>query len=264
MQLVDIAVNLTHDAFAADREAIIARARAAGVAQLVATGTEVAESRAAAELAAAHPGQVYATAGVHPHHARDWSDAAAEALGALAARPEVVAIGEAGLDFNRNYSPPGDQEHAFAAQLELAAVLGRPMLLHARDAHPRFAEQVAAWRDRLPGAVLHCFTGDAEELAAVLDLDLHVGITGWICDERRGLHLRELVRRIPGDRLLVETDAPFLLPRDLRPKPKGGRNEPAFLPHVVRAVAAALDRDPYEVARETTANARRLFGLVER
>ena len=261
MELVDIAVNLTHDAFAADRSRVLERARAAGVAQLVATGTDEAESAAEAALAGAHPGTVFATAGVHPHHARDWRPDTARVLAELAAAPGVVALGETGLDFNRNYSPPADQERAFESQLELAGELGMPVLLHARDAHPRFARLLARHRDRLPGAVVHCFTGGAEELAAILDLDLHVGVTGWICDERRGLHLRELVGRIPEDRLLVETDAPYLLPRDLQPKPRERRNEPAYMPHILTAVARAASRETGALAAATTANARRLFRL---
>ena len=112
-------------------------------------------------------------------------------------------------------------------------------------------------------AVVHCFTGERDELRAYLDLGLYIGITGWICDERRGQHLRELVSDIPRDRLMIETDAPYLTPRDMRPQPKARRNEPAFLPHILRTVARALGRPPEEVAAETTRNAATLFGLHE-
>jgi TatD DNase family protein len=172
-----------------------------------------------------------------------------------------VAIGECGLDFNRNYSPHPDQEKWFVAQLELGLELGKPLFLHSRDAHPRFAEIVK--HHGIRNAVAHCFTGGKEELHAYLDLGLHIGITGWICDERRGRHLVELVRDIPRERLLLETDAPYLTPRDLRPQPKARRNEPAFLPHILGAVAAALGRPAAEVAAETTRNAVAFFGLHE-
>ncbi len=256
--LVDIGANLTHPAFRPDLDAVLGRARSAGVTTIVVTGTTVGESRAAAALAVAHEG-LFATTGVHPHHARDWSPEAAAALRALAREPRVVAIGECGLDFHRDHSPRPDQEACFVAQLELAAELGMPLFLHSREAHPRFAEIVRAHRPAR--AVAHCFTGTREELHACLDLDLYIGITGWVCDERRGHHLLELVREVPADRLLVETDAPYLVPRDLVPQPRRRRNEPAFLPHIVATIARALGRPEQEVAAQTARNARALFAL---
>ncbi|HVB47179.1 MAG TPA: TatD family hydrolase [Burkholderiales bacterium] len=261
--LVDIGANLTHAAFRDDLPEVLARARAAGVGTIVVTGTSIAESRHAAELAAAHPDLLYATAGVHPHHARECDANTLPALRELAARPRVVALGECGLDFNRNYSPHPDQEKWFVAQLELACELAKPLFLHSRDAHPRFAEILRAHRDRLPRAVAHCFTGERDELRAYLELDLYVGITGWICDERRGAHLIELARDIPADRLVVETDAPYLTPRDLHPQPKARRNEPAFLLHIVRAIARARGEPPEQTAQASARNAREFFGLAQ-
>jgi len=255
--LTDIGANLTHSAFHADLEEVLARARAAGVGTIVVTGTSIEESRAAALLADRHG--LYATAGVHPHHARDCDEHTLPALRELAAHPRVVALGECGLDYNRNYSTHPDQERWFAAQLELGIELGKPLFLHSRDAHPRFAEILH--HHRPAKAVAHCFTGEQAELHAYLKLGLYIGITGWICDERRGRHLLELVREIPADRLLLETDAPYLTPRDLRPQPRSRRNEPAFLPHVLRTVARALGRPDEEVAAQTAQNARALFGL---
>ncbi len=261
--LIDIGANLTHASFREDRDAVLVRARDAGVGMIVVTGTTLEESRHAVRLAEAHPAMLWATAGVHPHHARECDAATLSTLRTLAVHPRVVALGECGLDFNRNYSPHPDQEKWFVAQLELACELGKPLFLHSRDAHPRFAEILHARRDRLPPAVAHCFTGEADELRAYVKLGLYVGITGWICDERRGRHLLELVREIPRDRLLVETDSPYLTPRDLHPQPKARRNEPAFLPHIVRTIARALGRPPEDVAAETALNARRLFGLPQ-
>jgi TatD DNase family protein len=258
--LIDIGVNLTHASFREDREEVIERARAAGVRTLIVTGTSVPVSRRALDFVRDWPG-LYATAGVHPHDARNADQAQLEILRELVGRPECVAVGECGLDFNRDFSPRPVQERVFEAQLELAAAMGKPVFLHERDAHARFVEILARHRTRLRGAVAHCFTGSAEELERYLMLDLHIGITGWICDERRGLHLRELVRHIPLDRLMLETDAPFLTPRDLRPRPRRDRNEPAFLPHVLDAVAGALGRPREEIAAATTATARRFFGL---
>ena len=258
--LVDIGANLTHPAFHGDLAQVLERARAAGVSAIVVTGTSVPESTQALQLAKRHPQVVYATAGVHPHHARECDDSTIPALRVLAQQPGVVAIGECGLDFNRNYSPHPDQERWFAAQVELACDLGKPLFLHSRDAKDKFVEVLKQFKN-LPRAVAHCFTGDKAELHACLDLGLHIGITGWICDERRGAHLLSLVREIPPDRLLLETDAPYLTPRDLRPQPKARRNEPAFLPHVLRAVARCVGKPAAQVAEETTRNARRFFGL---
>jgi TatD DNase family protein len=261
MQLVDIGANLTHSAFASDLEEVLARARRAGVTQIVVTGTTVEESRNAVALADAHPGSIYSTAGVHPHHARECTPQTIEDLRELAKHPRCIAIGECGLDFNRNYSPHPDQEKWFVAQLELGLALKKPLFLHSRDAHPRFAEILRSFKP--PKAVAHCFTGEHEELKAYLALGLYVGITGWICDERRGKHLLELVKEIPRDRLVLETDAPYLTPRDLRPQPRARRNEPAFLPHILHTVARALGRPAQDVAAETARNARELFSLHE-
>jgi len=258
VQLVDIGANLTHACFGADLDAVLERARRAGVGTIIVTGTSVEESRRAAELAAAHG--LYATAGVHPHHARECDAGTIPALREIAALPKVVALGECGLDYNRNYSPHPDQEKWFVAQLELAAQLGKPLFLHSRDAHPRFAEILR--HHRVGRAVAHCFTGEAAELRAYLELGLYVGITGWICDERRGRHLAELVKGIPQDRLLLETDAPYLTPRDLHPQPKARRNEPAFLPHIARAVARARGESAEALAEAAARNARALFGLA--
>jgi TatD DNase family protein len=261
--LVDIGVNLAHRRLYDDRVEVVARAREVGVVQIVATGTSVPMSRAVADLAAEHDG-VFATAGVHPHHAKDVDETTIATLRELAvSRPGVVAIGECGLDYDRDFSPRDVQREVFAAQLQLAVDVGLPVFLHERAAHEDFHRIVAEHRDALVGGVVHCFTGPGPELDAYLQLDMHIGITGWICDERRGLHLREIVARIPSSRLLLETDAPFLLPRTITPKPKGKtrRNEPAMLPWVLRTVAQAVGRPAASVAAESTAAARELFKL---
>jgi TatD DNase family protein len=260
VQLVDIGVNLTSKQFRSDVDPVIARARAAGVTGMVITGTSLEASTAAAELA--DRAGLHATAGVHPHHASTWGAEAAATLRALAARPRVVAIGECGLDFNRNFSPRDAQRDCFAAQVDLAAELGMPVFLHERDASAALLEVLRPRRARIPRACVHCFTGSEAELDAYLALDLHIGITGWICDERRGLHLRELIRRIPEDRLMIETDAPYLLPRSMPDPPRDRRNQPAFLVHVLDAVAAALGRPRDEVAAATTRTACSFFDIV--
>jgi len=258
--LIDIGINLAHDSYDADRDAVLARAAQAGVVQLVVTGSTLASTRAAIELARAHPGRLFATAGVHPHHARELGERELAELGELARAPEVVALGECGLDYYRNFSPPDLQQRAFRAQLALARELGKPVFLHQRDAHADFtailAEHAGEWR-----GVAHCFTGGAGELDAYLAMGLAIGITGWICDERRGAHLAALMARIPAPRLLLETDGPYLLPRTLRPRPASRRNEPAYLVQVAEAVARARGEPLALLAGTSTRAARELFGL---
>ena len=261
MPLVDIGANLTHESFGHDLAAVLARAQAAGVAQIVVTGASAEGARAALELARAHPGILYATAGVHPHHATDYTAETEELLDTLLREPEVRAGGETGLDYFRDYSPRAAQRFAFERQIELAIAARKPLFLHQRDAHEDFIAIVRAARDRIGRAVVHCFTGDRRELHDCLDLDLHIGITGWICDERRGQHLRELVREIPAGRLMLETDAPYLLPRNLAPKPSHRRNEPCFLPHIAAAVARDRGESLEQLAAHASATARAFFDL---
>lgn len=261
MRLIDIGANLAHDSFDQDRDAVLARAIAAGVGTIVVTGSCVASARSALALAHAHPGFLYATAGMHPHHAADLDDAALADFRELAGDPAVLAMGEMGLDFFRDLAPRPVQEQAFQRQLELATELGKPLFLHQRDAHERFLPILRDYLPAVPAAVVHCFTGTGEELDDYLALGLYIGITGWICDERRGLHLRELVRRIPLDRLMIETDSPYLLPRSVRPRPVSRRNEPMHLSAVRDSVAEAMGRDREEITAETAETARNFFRI---
>jgi TatD DNase family protein len=261
LALIDIGINLTHDSFAADREAVIERAQAAGVVQMIVTGSSASSSHAALQLARAHPLRLFATAGVHPHHAAQWSAQVAADLSSLANAAEVVAIGECGLDYYRNLSPPALQRETFRRQLELAVAAAKPVFLHQRDAHEDFVAIVREHRAGLAGAVAHCFTGGAAELECYLQLQLSIGITGWICDERRGAHLLPLLGQIPAEQLLLETDGPYLLPRDLQPPPVSRRNEPAHLLHIAAAVARARGESMVDLAAITTTNARRFFHL---
>jgi TatD DNase family protein len=259
--LVDIGVNLTHKSFRSDRDQVVARASARGVTTLIVTGTSLANSREGQKLAGGRPGTLYATAGVHPHNARECDADTIGQLRQLAGNPEVVAIGECGLDYNRDFSPRPVQDRWFEAQIELAFELGMPLFLHERDAHQRFLEILSAHRDRIPSAVVHCFTGSAEELKAYLDLDFHIGITGWFCDDRRGKHLRTMVRDIPPNRLMLETDAPFLTPRTMPSWTRDGRNEPSYLPFVLQMVSDCLKKPAEEVAQFTTDTARAFFKI---
>jgi len=261
MQLVDIGANLTHESFQHDYREVLAAARAAQVAHIILTGTDLDTSNAAAQLVAADPALLSSTVGFHPHIAESVSDDAFDQAAQLAAQEDIVAIGETGLDFNRNFSPADAQLRIFERHLELAVALQKPLFLHQRDAHEQFLPLLARYRDRLVGGVVHCFTDSEQALRDYLELDMYIGITGWVCDERRGKALQQIVHLIPDQRLLIESDAPYLLPRTLRPKPKTRRNEPRYLPAVLDTLAQCRQQPEARLAELTTANAVRLFSL---
>ena len=263
MELIDIGCNLTHNSFDADRSAVIDHAHGAGVVQIVVTGASAQGSEAALELAREWPGKLFATAGVHPHLASDYDAESDALLRKLAGHEQVVAAGETGLDYFRDFSPRAVQRHAYEAQLQLGADTALPLFLHLRDAHEDFHAILKSRRDELSDVVVHCFTGNREELRAYLDLDCHIGITGWICDDRRGTHMKEFMSDIPSDRLMLETDSPYLKPRNLRPRVKSNRNEPRWLPWILGTLAACRNEHPEDLATTTTTNARRFFRLPE-
>lgn len=259
--MVDIGVNLTDRQFNHDREDVIQRALEAGVHTLILTGTDLGESIQAVELAEQFSETCFSTAGFHPHGAKDANESSFKELCKLFEREKVVAAGEMGLDFNRDFSPRPVQEKVFEQQLELAVRYKLPAFCHERDAAQRCYDIARQYRDELSGMVVHCFTADREALYRYLDLDLHIGITGWVCDERRGTHLHPLLKAIPANRLMIETDAPWLLPRTMDKKPENRRNEPAFLPWIVKTIAEHTDKSPGQIIQETTATAARFFNL---
>ena len=259
--LVDIGANLAHDSFDEDRNEVLQRAADAGVSRIIVTGSSDASNERAVRLAHEHPGVLYATAGVHPHHASDYSAGSDALIRRLAAEGRIVAVGECGLDYFRNFSPRDAQIAAFRSQLEIAAETRLPVFLHQRDAHDDFVEVLVPMLPKLSRAVAHCFTGEHESLREYLAMGLYIGVTGWICDERRGTHLKEIVAVVPDDRLMIETDAPYLLPRTIRPKPQTRRNEPMYLPEVLRVVAEARGQSKEHAARITTKNAEKFFEL---
>ena len=261
--LTDIGVNLSNKAFDSDRDEVIQRAVQAGVNTMILTGTSLPESQDVLTLAKQYSEYCFSTAGVHPHDAKEVQSQDIVVLKALLKDKKVVAVGETGLDFNRDFSPRPVQESVFEQQIELAIDTGLPLFCHERDASKRFADIIQSHRDRITHLVVHCFTADQKALYRYLDLDLHIGITGWVCDERRGTHLHLLLKEIPANRLMVETDAPYLLPRTLAKKPKNRRNEPAFLSEVVAMIARHTGKTIDTVARETTAVAKQFFNLPD-
>lgn len=263
--LIDIGVNLSNKRFEHDIKQTLQRAYDANVTQLILTGTSIPESEKVILLCEKFeqqfPNMLYATVGIHPHHANEYNTSAKKTLEELVAHKNVVAIGETGLDFNRKFSSESDQTVAFESQLELAATTQMPLFMHERDASKRQLEMIRDYRDQFTQGVIHCFTGDRETLFNYLDLDLHIGITGWICDEQRGKDLRTLVSNIPLNRLMIETDAPYLLPKNIPVKPKNRRNEPCFLPLVLKEIANYRQETTETLARETNTTARNFFTI---
>jgi|TARA_B110000444_G_C18850082_1_gene604857 TatD DNase family protein len=263
--LIDIGVNLSNSRFSGDIENVLLRAEQSNVKKIVLTGTSVTETEACIELCEKYkgqfPGMLYATAGIHPHEASSFNNSAINAIAHLAQHPSIVAIGETGLDFNRNLSPEKMQESAFEAQIELAENSQLPLFLHERDASKRQLEILTSYQNSLPKAVIHCFTGDKRTLFSYLDLDLYIGITGWICDERRGSDLQSIVKNVPLHRLMVETDAPYLLPRNMPQPPKNRCNEPANLTYVIEGIAAHREESVTILAESSSATAIEFFNL---
>ena len=257
LQWFDAGVNLTNARLQQRLPEVLQRAQDAGVDHMLVIACNLDEAKQACELANSHP-QLCVTAGVHPHDAKDAPANLQQQLRELAQHPAVVAIGECGLDFNRNYSPRDVQLEVFQQQLEVAAELQLPVYLHERDAFTEQHALLQKFAKKIPRKLAHCFTSGCSELKEYLKLGCYIGITGWVCDERRGGALREAVPLIPRERLVLETDAPFLLPRTLKPRPS--MNEPCWLPEIARVVAELRDESLADVATYTRNNSYLFFG----
>lgn len=262
MNLIDIGANLSHESFNHDLNEVVGAAQQAGVSHIIVTGTDQQSNEAALHLSKSQPEIFSCTAGYHPHVAESFDETALLSIRQLASEDKCVAIGETGLDFNRNFSSKEAQLKTFEAHLQLAAELKLPLFLHQRDAHPEFLALLRQYREQIVGGVVHCFTDTEDALADYIALDMYIGITGWVCDERRGTELQSIVGQIPSNRLLIETDSPYLLPRTIRPKPKTRRNEPKHLIEVLYTLSRCVNRDAEQLAIETNDNAKRLFGIV--
>ncbi len=260
LSLFDSHCHLDDAAYRDDLEGVCERARAAGVVRMMTIGVTLDTSRRAVALAQARPG-VYASVGVHPHDAKECSEKVLEALSALARNPAVRAWGEIGLDFNRMYSPRGEQEKWFLRQLELAHELTLPLIFHERESGGRFLELLRTCPPPAGAAVLHCFSGTRPELTRYLDLGYYIGITGILTLKERGEPLRRMAAEIPSDQILIETDAPYLTPDPERRRHR--RNEPAFVRSVLLKLAEVRRTEPHELARQVYANTCRLYRIAE-
>lgn len=257
--MIDICVNWFKSSFNKDRDQVLERAQTAGIEKILITGSDLASSRQCSDLAQAQYQTFAATAGIHPHHASEWDADTRSELLILLKLKNTVAVGECGLDFNRNFSTPNEQEHCFQEHLSLAKETQLPLFMHQRDAHQRFIDILKPQRNEITHGVVHCFTGTWQEAKEYLDLDLHIGLTGWICDERRGHHMHEFIPKIPLNRLMIETDAPYLVPRDMKPRPS--RNEPAFLKHIASRLASIYKMPESDFIDQVTQTTTKFYDL---
>lgn len=258
MKIFDSHCHLDDHSFEPDFRDMMQRAAAAKVLRMLTVGIDRGTSERAVALANTHPG-LYASVGIHPHDARSCTAETLDHLQSLASDPNVVAWGETGLDFNRMYSPKSDQERCFIRQLEVAETLDLPLIIHERDSRGRLLELLGANPGTRRSAVIHCFSGTAAELARYLEMGFYIGITGIVTVSKRGESLRRMVPSIPADRLLVETDAPYLTPTPQRNKFR--RNEPAFVRGVLLKVAEVRREDPQTLAQQIWSNTCRLFRI---
>nr|CAG4637103.1 EOG090X080R [Ceriodaphnia reticulata]SVE73001.1 EOG090X080R [Ceriodaphnia reticulata] len=281
--LVDIGANLTNSKYSRDLDSVVERAKDAGVRKIMVTGASVQCSKEALRLTRLYPGMLYSSAGVHPHDAKTWTDDCYDIIKELASNPECVAVGECGLDFNRNFSPQDVQMEVFEKQVHLACEVGKPLFLHERDAHDDMVRILEKFKDRMPPAVLHCFTGTTAQALKYLEMGLYIGLTGFLWKDKSDDGVRSILEKglIPLDRLLIETDAPFMYPNVRGSKIPANikqalsdrslsflnryctfqRNEPCSLPVIVEMIAAYMNRPVDEVAMATTINAIKLFGF---
>ncbi len=257
---IDIGINLTNKQFYNEQEEIINRALDNGVEQMILTGTSVRGSKESAEIAEDYPEILFSTAGIHPHDAKSFNNESIHELRKLLKLEQVVSVGECGLDFDRDFSPRSIQEKCYRAQLELSIEVNKPLFLHERSAFKRFNEITDEYLSKLPKAVVHCFTGTLEEAKIYLDKGFYLGFTGAISDQGRFKHLEKVIKYVPLDRMMIETDAPFMLPKNM-PRMQSRRNEPSFLPFVAQTIANVKKISISEVADVTTEVAKSFFRI---
>lgn len=266
--MIDIGSNLTNESFKSDLPEVIQRAKEQGVSAIIATGTTAESSIKAQQLASNHPHYLYSTAGVHPHEADHYSNQTEKILRQLLksqGRAQIVAVGETGLDYYRQFSTQANQIKAFESQIQLAKDTHLPLFLHEREAFNDFYAIIKGHFSSLTNkAVVHCFTGNQDALKAYLDLGLYIGITGWLSDKKRGENLREIIRYAPLDRLMIETDAPYLTPQQKGVKEllqQSRRNEPCSLRFTANKLAECLGIKPETLIEATTRTTCEFFRL---
>ena len=261
MLLADSCFNINHESFKIDLGDILDAANNVGVEYFFCPASKEKEIEDLINLSESYQKNIFCSIGIHPHNASDLKPNTIENLKKYLGNQHVKAIGEIGLDYYRNFQSPEIQKKCFNAFLELASTNQYPVFLHHREAFSDFYPMIKNCIGEVPDSIVHCFTGTKSELKKFLDLGLYIGITGWICDPKRGADLREIIKYIPLDRLLIETDAPYLVPKNMVNKPRNNRNEPLFLEHIANDISELLNIDKALLAEETTNNFKKLFRI---
>ena len=253
-EVADIACNFTNERFDKDLDDVINRAITNKITKFGLICSRLSDLDRLLEIYNQYSKDMFFTIGVHPHHANEINDKYLKNLKEAVINNNPHAIGETGLDFFRNLSTYDEQIYAFEEQIKIAIDTNKPLFLHQRDSHDDFIKILREYSSDINKAVVHCFTGTQEQLEDYLELDCYIGVTGWICDEKRNVELRKTIKNIPLEKLMIETDCPYLIPKNLPNKPKNNRNEPINLNHIVNEIAELMEIDIDSLRKQTFKN----------
>ena len=258
-EIADIACNFTSERFNKDLDEVISRAIKNKITKFGLICSQLDDVEKLLNIYSQYSNDIFYTIGVHPHHAKEINDEYLKKLKETVTNNNPHAIGETGLDFFRNLSTYEEQIYAFEEQIKIAIDENKPLFLHQRDSHDDFIKILRKYSSNISKAVVHCFTGTQEQLDDYLELDCYIGVTGWICDEKRNVELRKTIKNIPLSKIMVETDCPYLIPKDLPHKPKNNRNEPSNLNHIISEVASLMEIDEENLRKQTFENTINFF-----
>tara|TARA_B100000035_G_C20930982_1_gene523016 strand:+ start:55 stop:843 length:789 start_codon:yes stop_codon:yes gene_type:complete len=253
-EVADIACNFTNERFDKDLDEVINRAITNKITKFGLICSRLSDLDRLLEIYNQYSKDMFFTIGIHPHHANEINDEYLKNLKEAVINNNPHAIGETGLDFFRNLSTYDEQIYAFEEQIKIAIDTNKPLFLHQRDSHDDFIKILREYSSDINKAVVHCFTGTQEQLEDYLELDCYIGVTGWICDEKRNVELRKTIKNIPLEKLMIETDCPYLIPKNLPNKPKNNRNEPINLNHIVNEIAVLMEIDIESLRKQTFKN----------
>ena len=250
-EIADIACNFTSDRFDNDLDEVINHAIVNNITKFGLICSRLSDIDKLLEIYNRYSKDMFFTIGVHPHHANEINEEYLKKLKEVINNNNPHAIGETGLDFFRNLSTYEEQIFAFEEQIKIAIDTNKPLFLHQRDSHDDFIKILRKYSSDINKSVVHCFTGTKEQLNDYLELDCYIGVTGWICDAKRNVELRKTIKNIPLERLMIETDCPYLIPKNLEEKPKNNRNEPSYLNHIANEVATLMKKDINDIREKT-------------
>ena len=250
-EIADIACNFTSDRFDNDLDEVINQAIVNNITKFGLICSRLSDIDKLLEIYNRYSKDMFFTIGVHPHHANEINEEYLKKLKEVINNNNPHAIGETGLDFFRNLSTYEEQIFAFEEQIKIAIDTNKPLFLHQRNSHDDFIKILRKYSSDINKSVVHCFTGTKKQLNDYLELDCYIGVTGWICDAKRNVELRKTIKNIPLERLMIETDCPYLIPKNLEEKPKNNRNEPTYLNHIANEVATLMKKDINDIREKT-------------